>query len=565
MNHQIVRSVFTAFLVLISLTINASDGQANNSGEFISKVDSLLASETVPNEPGAAVAVLQNGKVIYLRCFGLASLEYWSPITHETVFNLASVSKQFVALAILMLEKEGKINLDDDIHGYFPGLPDFGDTVTISNLLHHTSGLWEFSKIMYYYGCHDLGDRISIDDVLALLEGQDQLMFSPGSQWKYCNTNYALLAELVARVTGESFSAWTKTNIFDPLEMKNTLFRDDYMTLIPNLAGSYSKLNGVYKRTPTNGEVVGPSNLFSTIDDVSRWLDNYRTQKVGGKDLIERMFRKSKLNDGSENFYGYGLGVSEHNRKLTIDHSGQTRGFVSMVIYVPEDEIGIAILANDSRIMTESMGYRILDLLYDNREEDTHAPTASDKKPTVSLSSEEKATFEGSYQLDEAPAKLFVTSLKRGLYAIFDGLGSDVFYPLSDSQFANSAQDVTFIVSLDQDQGPTRVKLDLKGEAMSASYVVPPLMTTEELVNDYGGEYLFEPLGVVYKVVEDSGKLVLRNCRNKDLAIKLTDRDEFIGSIGIVRFSRDTKGKVTGFAITDEDTNFKPLIFRRIQ
>jgi len=430
--------------------------------------------------------------------------------------------------------------------------------------LHQTSGLWEYSTLVLFYGRHDFVDRITTDDVLALLSGQKQLMFTPGSKWKYSNTNYALLAELVARVTGESFSNWTKKHIFDPLNMNNSLFRDDYMTLIPNLADSYSESGGVYKRTPTSSEVVGPGYLYSTIDDVLLWLDNYRTRKVGGDKVIERMFQNNTLNDGSAHFYGYGLGVSTHERRLTIGHSGQTRGFMSMVIYVPDEEIGIAILANDAKIKTESMGYQILDLFYGLPRESAQTARSSDKKPIIGLSEAERARFAGAYQLDKMPAKLFITSVERGLYAIFDGLGSDLFYPVSDSQFVNTAQDVSFIVSLDIEQKPTRIMLDLKGETMWASYVSPPPMITMELINNYGGKYLFEPLGIVCQVVEANGQLAIRNHRYKDQPILLTDKDEFIGSLGIIRFSRDEHGLVKSFVITDEDTEFMPLTFERI-
>jgi CubicO group peptidase (beta-lactamase class C family) len=558
--------VSVSLLILFVFTfggINSSFAQDDSYADFTANVDSLLAPQIIPDGPGAAVVVIQKGKVIYHRCFGLASLEHKVPITHETVFNLASVAKQFTALAILMLEREGKLQLDDDIHKYFPELPDYGAEVTLHNLLHHTSGLWEYSTMFRYYGGHNPVDYTSMEDVLTLLKGQDQLLFAPGSQWVYCNTNYALLGELVARVTGESLASWTNKNIFILLSMKSTFFRDDCNTVIPHGAGCYYKTGGVYKSNLSNSEVVGEGYLFSNIDDIVLWLDNFRLHTVGGDSLIGRMFKKSSLNDGSENFYGYGLGVSEHDGRLTIGHSGQTGSFMSMMIYVPEDEIGIAILANNGHIKAESLAYDILDIFYGMQKEKEEMVAPEESKPFISLDSIDTEGLTGAYLIDGNAGRLLLSRLESGFYGIFDGIGSDLFRPVSDTQLANALRNVSINIYRPNNE-PVRIMLDINGDTMWASHVDKPVLSEEQLAADYAGTYYCNALGVAYDVVMENGRLVIRYHRYADRPLELTDRDEFVGSIGIVRFSRNEQGIVKSFEITDEDTNFKPLIFARM-
>ena len=553
-------------LAVISMAATTSFAQNNNHGRFNREVDSLLVPNITPDGPGAAVAVIEHGKVVYRRCFGLANLEHVVPITHETVFNLASVAKQFTALAILMLEAEGKLHLDDDVHEFLPELPDYGTRVTLRNLLHHTSGIWEYGTMFRYYGGYDPVDRLTLEDVLNLLKNQRQLLFPPGGQWKYCNSNYALLGEVVARVTGESLASWTKKNIFEPLKMKSTFFREDCNTVIPHGASCYYKTEEAYKSNLSNSEVIGEGYLFSTIDDIVLWLDNFRLHTVGGDSLVERMFRKGTLNDGSDNFYGYGLGVSEHDGRLTVGHSGQTGSFISMVIYVPEDEIGVAVLANDGHIKAEPLAYQILDLFYGKQEEKEEAVAAEEPAPFISIDSVDGEGLVGAYLIDGNGGKLLLSRLESGFYGIMDGYGSDLFRPISESLLTNNPRNVFIHLQNEGGRKTGRIMLDLRksGGTMWATRIDPPVISPEQLGDDYAGTYYCRALGTAYAVVVENDKLVIRHHRYADRPLEPTDRDEFVGSIGIVRFSRNEQGVVESFEITDEDTNFKPLIFERM-
>ncbi|MGB5781833.1 MAG: serine hydrolase, partial [Eudoraea sp.] len=212
------------------------------------QVDELFTVWDNKETPGAAVAVVQNGAIVYKKGYGMSNLEYDIPIVPSTIFHIASVSKQFTAFSILLLESEGKLKLDDDIRKYIPEVPDFGKTITLRHLASHTSGLRDQWNLLAMAGWR-LDDVITKEHVLKLISKQQELNFDPGEEYMYCNTGFTLLAEVVARVSGVSFATFTKERIFKPLKMNNTLFYDDHEKIVKNRAYSYHSDNTGYKKS----------------------------------------------------------------------------------------------------------------------------------------------------------------------------------------------------------------------------------------------------------------------------------------------------------------------------
>ncbi|NIO80107.1 MAG: serine hydrolase, partial [Candidatus Aminicenantes bacterium] len=182
---------------------------------FEEKVDKLFEKWNTIDSPGAAAAIIKDGMVIYRKGFGSAQLEYNIPITPSTVFHVASVSKQFTAMAISMLEAEGKLSINDDIRKHLPEVPDFGKTITIRHLLHHTSGIRDQWELLIMAGWR-MDDVLTQNHIMELVKRQKELNFSPGERYMYCNTGYTLLAEIVSRASGKPFTQWTQENIFKP-------------------------------------------------------------------------------------------------------------------------------------------------------------------------------------------------------------------------------------------------------------------------------------------------------------------------------------------------------------
>lgn len=297
------------------------------------QIKSLFDVFDNPEIPGGfAVAVIHNGKMLYKNGYGHANSETTTPFTTNTVSEYASVSKQFVGLAIAILVDEERISLNDDIRTYLPEVPDFGSKITIGHLLYHTSGIRDWVGLVKISGRYE-EDVITDDLLMRLVTHQKELNFKPGDQFQYSNNGYFLLARIVSRVTNQSFRDWMQENIFIPLEMNNTHFNDNYREVVINRADSYKYMDGSYGNCTSNKEGYGASSLFSTIDDMIKWVHNFEKKKVGNEAVWQMMFTKGRLNNGKEIDYGFGFSIRMDNDQLCYEHGGSWCGYLSQLFY----------------------------------------------------------------------------------------------------------------------------------------------------------------------------------------------------------------------------------------
>jgi CubicO group peptidase (beta-lactamase class C family) len=310
------------------------------------KVDQLFSPWNKPDSPGAVVAVVKDGAVVLERGFGMANLEYDIPITPATVFDIASVSKQFTGMAIAMLAVQGKLSLDDDIRKHLPDVPDFGKTITIRHLVHHTSGIRDWPRIFGVAG-RRWEDVISFEDILMMVRHQRELNFEPGAEHLYTNTGYNLLAQIVAKVSGLSFSEWTRKNIFEPLGMHDTHFHDDHSAIVKNRACSYAPgAPGQFKNVGNDLTAVGSSSLYTTVEDLVKWVLNFEHGKVGGPEVIERVHRQGVLNSGKTVDYAFGVSMAEYRGLKRVAHSGGWAGFRAYLARFPDQRFAVIVLSN---------------------------------------------------------------------------------------------------------------------------------------------------------------------------------------------------------------------------
>jgi CubicO group peptidase (beta-lactamase class C family) len=242
------------------------------------------------------------------------------------VFDIASVSKQFAGFAISTLLQDGKIALDDDIRKYLPEVPDFGKTITIKHLLHHTSGLRDWPQTLNVAGWR-WDEVFSFQDIMRMVKNQKELDFDPGTKHMYSNTGYNLLAAIVEKVSGESFREWTDENIFTPLNMSTSHFLDDHQTIIKNLAYSYHRSGDQFAKSSTGLTAYGSSSLFTTVEDLSKWVINFDKQVASKNPVYTRMLEDGVLNHGDKVGYGYGLGFGEEGKLKTVSHTGGWAGY----------------------------------------------------------------------------------------------------------------------------------------------------------------------------------------------------------------------------------------------
>jgi CubicO group peptidase (beta-lactamase class C family) len=331
-------------LLLMCAAAAATDASKANVPKETS-VDALFAEWHRPGQPGLAVGIYQRGKQVYANGYGYADLENNIPISPRTVFHIASVSKQFVAFSAVLLQRDGILNLEEDIRAHLPYVPDFGHRITPRHLIYHTSGLRD-QWSLFTLGGRDMDDRLRQSQVVNMVKRQRALNFSPGSDFSYSNTGYTLLSELVAAVSGQSFREFTDTRIFRPLGMYQTLFFVDVTEIVPNRAHSYKKEKGKWHRSLLNFDNVGATGLHTTVGDLLRWAGNFTQPVVGDAALIREFTQMGRLDDGTPINYGSALTNETFVGRKALRHSGSDAGFRSLFAYFPEEDFAVALLAN---------------------------------------------------------------------------------------------------------------------------------------------------------------------------------------------------------------------------
>lgn len=442
MISKTTRACSTAALILCSAAF--AFGQADDPGTA-GQIDRLF-SQYGHSTPGVAVAVIKDGRVVCQKGYGLANLEHDVPITPRTVFNAASVSKQFTAFAIYLLEKQGRLSLEDDVRKHLAEMPDFGGTIRIRHLLAHTSGLKDPWALLALAGWR-MDDVITTPQVLRVLRRQKELNFEPGSRYLYGNSGYTLLAEIVRRLSGQTFAEYTRKNIFEPLGMNDTQFCEDHEAVIRGRADSYEMHQGSRKKVGLANSVVGASNLWTTVEDMARWALNFESPRVGAPDLLQRFNAPSLLDNGERAVYyaegddiGYhakGQVVRRYRGANVLSHGGHTAGFRSTFWRFPEQRFALVLLSNDEHFAQQQKAEGIADLCLQGSlqpKPDTVAPSPR-ATPSAARPHADPKDFEGRFRNDELEAdytvetrngRLFLSHLRHGVIELTEA-GQDKF------------------------------------------------------------------------------------------------------------------------------------------
>ena len=324
-------------------------------------VDQVFTAWDNNDSPGASVAVMQNGKIIYKNAYGMANLEYDIPITENSIFHVASISKQFSVFSILLLESEGKLSIDDDVRKYIPELPDFGHKITLHHLAAHTSGLRDQWTLLVMAGVrHD--DVITKEHILKLLSNQKELNFNPGEEFEYCNSGFTLLAEIVARISGKTFAEFTEERIFKPLNMTNSQFFDDHEKIVKNRAYSYQSSGEGFKKKVLSFANVGATSLFTTAEDLLKWSANYKNLTIGSAKIVEKMNSPSTLNDGTKIEHALGQFVMKYKGLNEIQHGGADAGYRAYLTRFPDHDFSVAVLSNAAGFNPVNTAHKVVDV-----------------------------------------------------------------------------------------------------------------------------------------------------------------------------------------------------------
>ena len=397
-------------------------------------VDQLFAQWAGPDSPGASIAIIENGKIIYSQGYGAANLEYGVPNSPATVFPLASVSKQFTAFAIYLLVQDGKLSLDDDVRKYLPKLHDFGKVITIRQLLHHTSGVRDHWNLLILAGWRP-EDQITDDDVARLLFRQAELNFAPGDRFLYSSSGYTLLAMVVKQVSGKTLPEFAKERIFDPLGMAHTHFQDDYGIVVKDRAYSYARQpDGKYQYVALSSS----SSLFSTVGDLARWDENFYTGEVGGPALLAQMQEKGKLNNGNEIDYASGLEIGKYRGLRTVEHAGGDAAYRTNILRFPDQRFSVVVLANAGDVNATALSFKIADIYLEDRLQPTPDKPSLGDKPEVTIDPKVLDAYVGDYELQDELRPGFIVSFSKDkdhLVARATGQSSLPMYAVSNTAF----------------------------------------------------------------------------------------------------------------------------------
>jgi CubicO group peptidase (beta-lactamase class C family) len=398
--------------------------QAQQPKRAEARVDSLFAEWAAPGSPGAAVAVLRDGEIVLERGYGSAQLEHGVPITPQTIFHVASVSKQFTAFGVALLAARGQLSLDDDVRTHIPELPDFGRRITLRQLVHHTSGIRDQWELLATAGWR-LDDVITKDHVLQLAVRQRELNFEPGAEHLYSNMGYTLLAEVVERVGGQPFPEWMRVNVFAPLGMHDTHMHDDHEHVVPRRAYSYradAAAHTGWRNAVLSYANAGATSMFTTAADLARWLRNYETAGLGGPALIAQMRERGVLNSGDTLPYAFAIVRGEHGGRTTWSHGGADAGFRSVALHFPDERLGVVVLSNLASFVPARLAAAVADIYLGDVAAPTAAGSSGPPAPAASpaayaLSAAELPAYEGTYYSPELEAIYRIVATPDGLVA----------------------------------------------------------------------------------------------------------------------------------------------------
>ena len=408
------------------------------------RMDSLFAHYNT-HTPGVSIVVVKDGRTVFKKSYGSANLEYGIANTPETVFQIASVSKQFTAFAIYLLVKQGKLSLEDDVRNYIPELPAYGKPIRIRHLLAHTSGIRDFAATLTLAGWH-IEDVMTTEQIMKVTARQKELNFETGTAFGYSNTGYTLLAQIVERVTKQSFTDYTSENIFESLQMNNTRFYQDYHTIIKNRAHSYEKSNGRYIKCELLVADAGPSSLHTTAEDLAKWANNFDHPVVGDTQLITAFNEVSVLDNNKPvvwaasatdtTYHAKGQVRWQHRGIPVISHGGHTAGYRAWLGRFPEHKLSIIALSNDEHYDILGAGLQIVEFYLKDQFSE---PTIPNIPPTITNTTTKYTTslkdFTGYYYSDELATGYTVSLQKDKLIMTHSRLSDIELTRIDDSKF----------------------------------------------------------------------------------------------------------------------------------
>ena len=554
MRFRSLRYSVAVFVTILSLLVITNGRTGLRDDSLASKIDKVFAQWDKPDSPGCEIAVIKDGAIIYKRGYGLANLEHNIPMSTSSIMDTGSVSKQFTAMAIALLAEQGKLSFDDDIRKYLPELPNYGTTITIRHLIHHTSGIRDYLTLMAIAGMRD--DDYYVDgEVLNMLARQKELNFKPGSEFLYSNSGYFLLSQIVKRASGKTLREYSEENMFKPLGMTRTKFYDDHNEIVKNRASSYvPRRGGGFQIASTTLDMVGDGNVFTCVEDLFLWDQNFYHNKLGkgGQDLISQVLTTEPLNNGDKNDYAFGLVVGEYRGLKIVEHGGAFIGYRAHTLRFPEQRFGVVMQCNLGTMNPSNLARKVADIcLADQLKVPAVADQSTDVK-FVDLPERELQERVGAYQnpINEAIWRLAVR--EGALVAELPGTRIR-FGAVSNREFRSIGAPASFVLMFDK-PGPGASLTLKRGADRAIKFETVQLVTpSPSELAEFVGSYTSDEVQATYRIVLENGKLFLRHENEfKDYPrnpLEPTTADSFFVQGLNVHFVRDGGKRISSFVL----------------
>jgi CubicO group peptidase (beta-lactamase class C family) len=527
-----MKQLFLSFLIAGNSLVAAAQTWADTAAS-IEKIFSRYNNNAVP---GAELAISRNGQVIFSKAWGMADLEHNVPLTIQSITEAGSVSKQLTAAAILLLEQQGKLSLNDDVRKYIPELPEYGKVITLRHMMHHTSGLKDWGSVMELAGWSRGTREYNNDYALYVATLQQTLNNLPGDEYIYSNSNYNLLAIIVQRVSGLSLADFTKQYIFEPAGMTHTQWRSNYKKIVKDRAIAYSRSGQTFFTNMPNESAYGNGGLLTTAEDLLAWNHYYLSGKFGNPSLLANQTATRKLNSGRTNNYAAGLMTDSINGWQAISHSGATASYRANLDYFPEVGLSIAWLSNTSAFDGDTLNVvnAIRRLFLPSR------ITAVRPRPAVvTVAPEKLAAYSGWYRDPRNGAGLKIYVKEGKLSSLFP---TSNLTAIADNVFllGNNRLEFGYKKGLLATFGGDSIYFERMDSAD----------TSAKNLETYAGQFYSREAEAMYYVVWKDGKLLLQIKPTTSFILNPTYKDAFDSPFGPIYFLRDLKRGLMEFKIS---------------
>ncbi len=541
-----MKNSFHLFLIVLISVVGISEvcAQELKLSGLQEKIESLVPPAVNDTTPGLVIGVVHNGELIFKKGYGMANLSYGIPNNTEMIYNLGSVSKQFLGYAFAMLQAEGKLNVDDPVGKYLDDWPEFDQEVTIRHLLTHTSGYREAYTISNLAGRIVEVDRLSREECLEVVRRQPELEFEPGSRYSYNSTAWVILAEILEEATGQSADEWVKVQIFDPLGMDHTYIESFVGEVMPNAAESYfHDPNRGYGNSKSNRAIFGAADICSSIDDMSLWLAHFQTQVVGNEAIMNDFLTPYTLTDGTNSEYGFGIQNRIHKGLKLYSHTGGHESFATQLRYYPEHDLGIITVSNYGGrgwIPTNQIAEYVLEEFMTFPEEVEHKP--------FKISSKVLKRYAGLY-ISPTRNSTNELELKNDTLTIW---GGTQLIPISENRFYSNTWGGQFELIEVKGQ-PTQ--LIIHGDSKSSYTKVEDWTPSKADLEAYVSDYYSAEIEAIYHMVIKDDQLVIEHRWLGEMALTPVTKDLFRSDWGMfVEFTRSPSGKILGFNLSSGRT-----------